>query len=203
MTTVDPVQHSLLEDMVAMLLGTALVALGIAFYTHAQLLTGSTAGMAFLLTYASDWRFGPLFFLINIPFYIFGVMQMGWRFTCRTFVAVGLVSLFSELTPQWVTFSTLAPAYAAILGGLMMGVGFLILFRHKASLGGVNILSLYLQDRYGIRAGKFQMGVDVCIVAMAFWVVPWPQVLLSVLGAVAMNLVVALNHRSGRYIGVS
>jgi hypothetical protein len=29
----------------------------------------------------------------------------------------------------------------------MFGIGFIVLFRHQASLGGVNILALYLQDK--------------------------------------------------------
>ena len=44
-------QHRPYEDMMAMLLGTFFVALGVTFYTHAVLLTGSTAGLALLLSY--------------------------------------------------------------------------------------------------------------------------------------------------------
>lgn len=58
----------------------------------------------------------------------------------------------------------LAPFYATLFGNVIMGIGFIVLFRHKASLGGINILALWLQDRYGIRAGKLQMGVDTCVV---------------------------------------
>ena len=42
---------------------------------------------------------------------------------------------------------------------------------------------------------------DVIIVAAALLVVPWPNVVLSALGAVVLNLVLAMNHRPGRYIG--
>ncbi|HAQ27434.1 MAG TPA: hypothetical protein DCQ80_15960, partial [Pseudomonas sp.] len=79
----------------------------------------------------------------------------------------------------------------------------LMLFRHRASLGGVNILALYLQERFGLRAGAVQMGIDASIVLAALFVVPLDKVLLSVLGAVALNLVLAINHRAGRYMGVS
>ena len=44
----------------------------------------------------------------------------------------------------------------------------LILFRHRASLGGFNVLVLYLQERYGWRAGLIQMGLDCSIVVLAF-----------------------------------
>ena len=197
------VRHPLWEDALALLTGTALVALGIAFYSHAGLLTGGTVGLAFLLKYLAGWSFGPVFFLLNLPFYALAIWRMGWKFTLRTVCAVGLVSLFAELTPQWVRFAELNVVYAAVFGGFAIGIGLLILFRHRASLGGVNILALFLQERFGLRAGTFQMGIDALIVLAAVFVVPVDKVLLSVLGAVALNLVLAINHRADRYMGVS
>jgi uncharacterized membrane-anchored protein YitT (DUF2179 family) len=46
------------------------------------------------------------------------------------------------------------------------------------------------------------MAVDCAIVAAALAIVDPGRVLLSVLGAVALNLVVAVNHKPGRYLGV-
>lgn len=83
-----------------------------------------------------------------------------------------------------------------------MGMGFLVLFRHRCSLGGVGIMALYLQDRFGWRAGKVQMAVDCCIVLAALVTVEPLRVLWSVIGAVALNLVLAMNHRPGRYMAV-
>jgi uncharacterized membrane-anchored protein YitT (DUF2179 family) len=92
--------------------------------------------------------------------------------------------------------------YAGVMGGFLIGAGLLMLFRHKASLGGINILVLVLQERHGWRAGKVQMAIDCLIVLAAFTLVePW-LIAVSVLGAVALNLVVAVNHRPGRYLGV-
>jgi uncharacterized membrane-anchored protein YitT (DUF2179 family) len=197
----DP--HRSYEDVMAMLVGTLFVALGVNFYTQALLLTGSTAGMAFLLQYATGWRFGVWFFLINLPFYYLAVKRMGWSFTLRIFVAIALVSLFSELTGKWVVFDSLNPLYASLMGGSLIGIGMLMLFRHRTSLGGINILALYLQGRYGLRAGYVQLGIDGLIMFAAFFVLPPERVGLSVLGAVALNLIIALNHKPGRYMGVS
>ena len=62
-------------------------------------------------------------------------------------------------------------------------------------------LALVLQERAGLRAGYVQMGFDVLIVLASLTVVsPW-IVLLSALGAVVLNLVLAMNHKAGRYVG--
>ncbi|WP_043529224.1 YitT family protein [Litchfieldella xinjiangensis] len=197
----DP--HRLHEDLLAILLGTLFVSLGVSFYTQATLLTGSTAGVALLLQYATGWRFGIWFFLINLPFYYLAIRRMGWPFTLRTFLAIGLVSLFSELTGRWIHIDYLAPFYAALMGGSLVGIGMLVLFRHRTSLGGINILVLFLQERYGWRAGYVQLGIDGLILLTALAMLPLDRVALSVLGALALNMIIAMNHKPGRYIGVS
>ena len=67
----------------------------------------------------------------------------------------------------------------------------------------MNILALYMQERFGFRAGTVQMAIDASIVLAAIFVVSPNKVLLSVLGAGMLNLVLAINHRADRYVGVS
>jgi uncharacterized membrane-anchored protein YitT (DUF2179 family) len=195
-------RHTAFEDVQALVTGTLLVALGVAMFQHAGLLTGGTAGIAFLIHYATGWSFGLVFFAVNLPFYGLALRQLGLSFTLKTFAAVALLSLATEALPRLLGFAQLDPAFAAVMGGCLIGVGLLVLFRHRASLGGLNVLVLWLQARRGWRAGTLQLGIDCTILLAAFVVLPPQQALLSLLGAVALNLVVAINHRPGRYLGV-
>jgi uncharacterized membrane-anchored protein YitT (DUF2179 family) len=200
MNTPPTQRHRLHEDLQALLTGTLLVALGLALFRHAGLMTGGTVGLAFLLHYASGWPFGLLFFTINLPFYGLAWQRMGKRFTLKTLAAVSLLALLSGWLPQWLELARVQPLFAALAGGLLIGVGFVILFRHRASLGGLNLLVLWCQDRFGWRAGWVQLGLD-CAILLAAW--PWlngQQLALSVLGAAAMNAALATNHRPGRYL---
>lgn len=196
-------RHSAYEDAIAIVVGTMFMALGIVIYTKTVLLAGSTAGLALLLQYATGIGFWWLFFAINLPFYILAVRKLGWAFTLRTFAAVTLVSIFTRLTFELVSFSHLDPLYAAVMGGALSGTGLLILFRHRTGLGGINVLAIYLQDHFGIRAGYFQLAVDFAILAAAFFVIPLDRLALSVVGAVMVNMTLAINHRPGRYLGVT
>ncbi|QTF07173.1 YitT family protein [Brenneria izadpanahii] len=197
--TTDKLSHTPLEDILAILIGTLMVSFGVVLLRQSGALTGGTAGMAFLLHYLTHISFGTAFFLLNLPFYYLAIRRMGWKFTIKTFFAVALVSLFSDLHPLFIHMDKLNPFYATLFGSVIMGLGFIVLFRHKASLGGVNILALYLQDRYGIRAGKLQMGVDIVIVLASLFVVSIPMLIASILGATILNLIIAMNHRPGRY----
>lgn len=196
-------RHKLYEDVLAMLLGTLFVALGIVIYAEAMLLVGGVAGVALLLQYVTNAKFWLIFFLVNLPFYLLAIKRMGWLFTVRTFLAVTLVSLFSRLTVSWVDFSYLDPAYAAVMGGGLSGMGLLMLFRHRTGLGGLNILALYLQEAWGVRAGYFQLAVDLAILAAAFFVLTPDHLLLSVVGTAIVNMILAINHKPGRYRGVT
>jgi len=196
-------RHRFYEDVLALLIGTGFAALGLAFYTETRLTTGSAAGLALLLQYMTGYGFGAIFFVINLPFYAFAVARMGWPFAIRTFIAVVLISVMSRIFPMFIAFSHLDPLFAAFVGGGLQGMGLLILARHRTGLGGFSILALYLQDRYGIRAGYFQLSVDLVILLIALTVLSWPQVVLSVIGAVMFNMILAINHRPGRYVGMS
>jgi uncharacterized membrane-anchored protein YitT (DUF2179 family) len=197
-----PTRHTFFEDAQALVTATLFIALGVGMYGHAGLLTGGTAGIAFLVHYAIGWHFGPVFFALNLPFAWFAVRTLGWRFTIKSFIAVALLSVLTELLPLGVRFDWLQPVYASIMGGFLIGVGLLMLFRHHASLGGVNVLVLWLQQRFGWRAGAVQMGIDCAIVVAALAIVDPASVAISVIGAIALNLVVAINHKPGRYLGV-
>lgn len=194
------IRHSPLEDAIALLSGTVLVVLGIAMFRQASMVAGGTTGIAFLVHYASHVNFGLALFLINLPFYWLAWRHMGREFTLKTFAAVALLSAETELLPRVLSFSALHPLFAAVAGGLLIGTGMLILFRHRASIGGIGVVAVLLQERKGWRAGKVQMTIDCAIVGAALFVVPLPQVLLSVLGALTLNLVLAMNHRPGRYV---
>jgi uncharacterized membrane-anchored protein YitT (DUF2179 family) len=202
MTAAPAPRHSLLEDAQALATGTLFVALGVTLFKQAGMVTGGTAGMAFVAHYAAGWPFGLVFFLLNLPFCGLAWRRMGPRFTAKTFVAVGLLAVLTEALPQWLVLQQVQPLFAAIGGGLLAGAGFLILFRHRASLGGLNVLVPWLQEHRGWRAGQVQMGIDLAILLAA---TPWldaRRLGLSVLGALALNFALAVNHKPGRYMAV-
>ncbi|MCG9629179.1 MULTISPECIES: YitT family protein [Vibrio] len=191
--------HNLRENLLALTLGSALVSLGVIFFNQVGLLTGGTAGLAIFITKITELSFGQVFFALNLPFYILSVTRMGWRFTINTFIAVSIVSFAVDHLYHVIQIAEINKVYAAMLGGGLIGTGMLVIFRHKMSLGGFNILALYLQERFGIRAGKVQMGLDCTIVILSLFIVDISLILLSVVGAVVTNLILAMNHKPGRY----
>lgn len=200
MTRAD-IHHNLFEDAQAILVAPLFMAFAIILFRKAELLTGGTVGIAFLLHYASGWPMGAVVFGVNLPFYLFALRAMGLAFTLKTFISVSLLALYTALLPAFVSLHTIDPLFAAIMGGFMAGISLLMLARHNASLGGLGVLAIYLQKTRGWRAGKVQMAADFFIVGAALLVRDPVSVGLSIVGALALNLVVGVNHKSGRYLG--
>lgn len=193
-------RHSLIEDALALITGAILIALSVQFLTHANLITGQIAGFALTIAYSNDWGFGTVFFVLNLPFYWLAFRRMGTRFTVKTFIAVALMSGTSELFSNLITFEPMHPLLCAIISGMLAGTGFLVLFRHGASLGGIGVVALYLQDTIGFKAGKTQMIVDAVVFTVAFLLFPAVTVIYSIAGALVLNMIILTNHRKDRYI---
>lgn len=197
-------EHTLSEDVLAFLLGTGLCAFAVIILTHLGLITGQTAGLGVLLSYVTGLSFGVVFFVVNLPFYIFAWARMGPRFTIKSFIAVALVSVLTEVMSRNIAFAALDPTLGALLAGATAGMGLIVLFRHGASLGGIGVVGLWLQDKVGIQAGWVQLGFDIVLFAIALFVLPdLALVAWSLLGAVVVNLIIAVNHRKDWYVAAS
>ncbi len=196
----NPARHTMIEDAQGLAYGTIMAAVAIVLLTHLGLVTGQTAGLAVLISYATGWSFGVVFFLVNIPFYYLGYRRMGLAFTIKTFLSVAALSALTLWLPAQLQFGAVNPWLGAVIFGLMSGSALLALFRHGASLGGIGILGLILQDRFGWRAGWVQLAFDVALFAVALTILDPGAVAVSFVGAVVINLVIAINHRRDRYI---
>ncbi|QBF31796.1 YitT family protein [Thalassococcus sp. S3] len=194
------IKHSSLDDLQGLSLGIFMCGLGLHVLTHVGLITGQTAGIAVILSYLTGWSFGVLFFLINLPFYILAYRRLGLEFTVKSLISVSLLSIVTELLPSGFAIEALSTPLGAVIFGCLTGMGLLAMFRHNGSLGGLGVVALLIQDTTGFRAGYVQLLADAVIFGVAFLLFPAPVVLWSLLGAVVLNTIIAVNHRRDRYV---
>jgi uncharacterized membrane-anchored protein YitT (DUF2179 family) len=184
--------HSLYDDALALLIGTSFIALSLAMLKAANLGIGGTAGIAFLVNKATGLDFGSVFFVINTPFFIFAYLAFGPIYLLRSVIATAMLSAETSLLPSLLSFSHIDPVLASVMGGLLCGMGMLSLIRHHAGIGGFATAAVYLQDRYGLRAGKLLMVADLGVMTAAFLLLEPMQVALSIVAVICLNIVLAL-----------
>ena len=181
-------QHSLIEDVLGILVGATLVALSVQFLNARRALHGPDRG-------ARDHRGAGLGLDLR-----HAVLRVEPAVLCAGHRAAGLAvhdqepdrghdhvgacgcvsAVFSpsrRCRPRWVQRCLVC----------LPARGFLALFRHGATLGGIGVVALWLQDRNGIPAGRTQLGFDVCVFAVALFLFDWQIVLWSLLGAAILN----------------
>jgi len=191
--------HSLLDDLQAGFTAMLLLSLGLTLLGSAGLVSGGAPGLAFLLAYASGLPLGLCLVLVNLPFYVLGWKMLGPRITLRSLAAVICLALAVELARSLIKIQV-DTAFAALAGGVLLGTGLLVMFRHGASLGGVGLLAIYLHRRRGWSVGWVQLGLDLLILLASLRLLDWAQLAWSVLAAMALNAVLAWNHKPGRYL---
>ncbi len=196
------VPHSRTEDVAAVLTGALLASFGLYLLESGGAVTGGTPGLGLLLAEVTTLPFALAYVAVNVPFVVLAVLRRGWRFTLRSATAVALLAGFSYVHPLALPLEDVDPLYAVLLGNLLAGVGLVVLFRHGSSLGGFAVVALECQDRFGWRAGYVQLACDALVLLLSAAVIAPLVLLLSVVGAVVLNAVLALNHRPGRYLGV-
>lgn len=197
----DATRHSAAENIAGLVVGTFVISLGLDLLRTGGAVTGGTAGLALLLSYGTGWPFPLLFVAVNAPFFVLAAWVKGWRFTLISAVTVVAVSAFAVVHDAGLEILRLEPVYAVVAGNMLCGIGMLILFRHGASVGGFSIVALVAQERWGWRAGYVQLAFDLVVVAGSLAVIAPLTTALSALGAVVLNVIIAMNHRPERYVG--
>lgn len=182
-----------LFDVQGLTIGVILCALGILFLKSAGLVTGQAAGLALLLSYVLPWDFGVLFFAVGAPFLVLAWHRRGRVFTLRTLLVIIGIALSVEGLERVVQISDPGRPLAAVLGGILIGIGVLAVFRHNASAGGLSVLSLVIEQKTGIKAGWVQLAVDGMIFLAACFVLAPAQVLYSFAAAALINFIVIWN----------
>ncbi|MED1601584.1 YitT family protein [Alkalihalophilus marmarensis] len=169
-----------MKNWLMILLAIVITSIGVILLKHANIVTGGTAGLSLSVAYFLSLPFGVTFFLINIPFYIFSMMRMGWNFTFTTIISVSLLSVVTGFDYFLPAFTV--PIWAgAVVGGFIIGIGLSLLFMNGSSLGGANILALFLQKRWNIDPGKTTFAFDFMVVLTSFYTVGFLRGLASVL----------------------
>lgn len=198
-----PLRHTLIEDVYATLTGCAFAVFGLVWLKATGLVTGGIAGLALLLSYLVPVPVGLLFALLNIPFFVLASATMGRGFLLKAVLATVLISLFAIMSPFAFRIEVVNPVFASLFGGTMIGVGLLLLARHRVGVGGLGILALALQQWRGWNAGRTLLVGDSLILLTAIPALDLDagQLALSVMSAAAAAGVLIFFHRAGRYTG--
>lgn len=127
------------------------------FLAPNKIVGGGVSGLSVLLNYIfPSITTGIFIFAINIPIFLIGLKQNGWRFILRAVLTVavlslitdGYVYLFNLIGSSPVDVFTNDPLLASIYGGVAQGVGIGCFIKWKVSSGGTELLARVIQRKF-------------------------------------------------------
>lgn len=133
-----------------------------------RLLSGGVSGVALILNYIFGVNPGVLIFIFNIPIFI-----AGYKFVDKEFIILSLVGMtafslsidmFSFLRDVVYIEDTLL---SCLYGGVLSGIGMGIVFRNRASQGGIDIVAVIAKKYFSMNLGTTSLIINIIIVAIA------------------------------------
>ena len=120
-----------------------------AFLIPHKLLSGGVSGVALILNYIFGLNPGVTIFIINIPIFLAGYKYVDKEFILLSLVGMTVfavsIDVFSFLkNVVYIDDTLLSCLYGGVLNGLGMG----IVFRNRASQGGVDIVAVILKKYF-------------------------------------------------------
>jgi uncharacterized membrane-anchored protein YitT (DUF2179 family) len=200
---VEQAPHGVLEDALALAVGSLLIALGLAILSAAGLVTGGMAGLALLVGHFLPMPPGLIFAVLNLPFLVLALRAMGSLFTLRTVSGSAAIAMLSIVLRQALDLHVVLPGFAALIAGSLLGMGTLAFVRHGTGVGGVGVVTVWLGRTRGWNIGRTQFLIDLVILAGAGFILSPIDLAWSALSAASMGLVTGVWLRPDRYAGFS
>lgn len=192
--------HSWLEDAYAISISSSCIAFGVVLLKSAGLITGGMGGLALLLSYVFGMPATMIFAVLNGPFFMLSWKSLGGSYAIRSMVANAAIMGMGAVMPHSLALNAVDPTFSALFGGSIIGMGILALARHRAGVGDIGVMAQILQKSRGWNTGRTQLVCDVLIVMSSIPILSAQAFANSALSAVALSLVILVNHRPGRYI---
>jgi len=132
-----------------------------------QFVPGGLFGVGSLIYYLSDWlNPGFLYLLLNVPMFVLGYIFISRRFLGYSALAMGSISLFYQLIEFQIAISN--QLYAALIFGVLLGVGAGMVLRSLGSNGGLDVVAVILNQKFNIGVGKVYLSFNVLLFSFSF-----------------------------------
>lgn len=132
-----------------------------------KLLSGGVSGIALILNYLFGLNPGVLLFVMNIP-----VFLLGYKFVDKEFIILSLIGM-TAFSMSIDVFSFLRHIIyiddillSCLYGGVLNGIGMGIVFRNRASQGGIDIIAVIAKKYFSMNLGSTSMMINFVIVAI-------------------------------------
>ena len=194
--------RQLLIPYIANFIGSVIAAIGInGFFIPQHLLSSGIGGVAIMVYYATGLPVGTGNFIMNIPVLIACYRFMGRRYTILAIIGTIMYSALIDATSFFADFNLIHdPMTAAIMGGILNGIGMGIIYRYNGNTGGLDVIGAIAKKFYNLEMGNVVMGLNTFVLMGAAYMFNLELAVLTFISSyvsafVTNKVVVGLNQR--------
>lgn len=177
--------------LLAVILGSFFYTFGVmAFTVPYRFPDAGVTGIAVVLNYAMGISLPLTTGIANVVLLSWAWRELSPRVVLWTVVSVVLISTLMKLLEGMPFAHTDQKLLIAFMGGAIKGFGGGIVLRTGVTMGGLDIIILYLQKRYGIEVGKYNFYINMCIIGASSLVVGVENAMLGLAGIYASSLMI-------------
>lgn len=157
-------------ELITIFFACILIAVGInLFLADAKLLSGGLTGIALLVEYTTGINSGILYLILNLPLFVLSYFKISLKFTIYSIIGTVLLSTFLYLTSGFKSILNIDDIFLrCIFGGVISAIGYSLMFRVKASTGGIDILAVIIRKKNPAKnIGDVTFAVNLIVVIVS------------------------------------
>ena len=181
------------------LVGSVIVAFAMYnIHAAAGLTEGGILGLTLLIY--NLWGLSPAVTSLgmNVLCYVFGWRTLGRDFLIYSFIATAGFSLsyavFEAFPPLFPAIAE-HPLTAAVVGGILVGVGAGLCVRVEGAASGEDALAMSLSRITGLGIQWVYLAMDIIVMALSLTYIPWQRIIYSLLTVFISGQTVGLLQR--------
>lgn len=161
--------REILMDFLFYAAGSILCAVSVRMFTAPNhIAPGGVTGLSTVINYLSGWPIGMMSLLLNIPIFLWAILQIGYKLVGKTIIATVCISVAIDLFGLFIPAYSGNPMLAAIFGGCLDGAGLSLVFMRGATTGGTDLIARLLNRRIRfISMGRLMLCVDLVVVVIS------------------------------------
>lgn len=152
-------------DYILIVFGSCVFASGIVVFIKPSMISmGGVAGLALIGNFLTGLPLGLASIVLNVPLFIFGYKLLGREFFFKTIVSSVSYSVFIDVVGVHLPAYSGDRLLAALYGGLIMGLGFGLVFKRGGTSGGTDIIAKYLNEKFEISIGNANLVMNGMVI---------------------------------------
>lgn len=157
-----------LRDTIYLIIGSILISVSLnMFLLPAQIVLGGVYGIAMMLNYYFALPVGAMTIALNVIPVIINIKIYGFRFLIGTIIGTVVSSVFTDYLTFWPK-TTADPAIAAIIGGILIGMGYGMLLMRGFTTGGTDLIGWMVKPLLrSFSVAKLIFAADMSIIVVA------------------------------------